>query len=135
MPPIPVHNKKYAPLAAFEAGNTALITGGASGIGLALAELSLARGLKVHIADRNGEALDNAKKELENGGSDKVSIYELDVSNEEDWKKLQHDIGKVDVLFLNAGAGDKGTWGDSNYFQKVSSTVLCSNKAHENEEV
>jgi len=121
MPPIPAHTKKDTPLAAFAAGNTALITGGASGIGLAIAKLCRQKGLKVHIVDRNGEALDKAKEELVNGHPDEIAIYELDVGNEEEWKKLQHDVGKVDVLFLNAGAGGKGTWGDADYFQKVSS--------------
>jgi NADP-dependent 3-hydroxy acid dehydrogenase YdfG len=124
MPPIPTYTKKYAPLAAFAAGNTALITGGASGIGLAIAKLCRQHGLKIHIADFNGEALDNAKLELANGNPDEISLYELDVGKEDDWKKLQHDVGKVDVLFLNAGTSAKGTWGDSDYFHKVRQSNL-----------
>jgi len=121
MPPIPKISKKYSPLAAFATGNVALITGGASGIGLAIAKLCLKKGMKVHIADRNGESLDAAKKELETEGE--LDIYELDVGQEEDWKKLQHDVGKIDVLFLNAGTSAKGTWGDSDYFQTVSPCI------------
>jgi NAD(P)-dependent dehydrogenase (short-subunit alcohol dehydrogenase family) len=124
MPPIPIYTKKYPPLAAFTAGNNALITGGASGIGFAIAKLCLSKGLKVHIADLNGEALDTAKQELAKEHPDSVSIYELDVGKEEDWKKLHHDVGKVDVLFLNAGTSGKGSWGDTEYFQKVSLTEL-----------
>src|SRR5262245_55307786 len=46
----------------------ALITGGASGIGKATAQLFLAEGAKVVIADRNAESLDQAVKDLRQVG-------------------------------------------------------------------
>ena len=45
---------------AIQAGRTAVITGGASGIGYAAAERFLASGMNVVIADRDQEALDLA---------------------------------------------------------------------------
>ncbi len=45
-------------------GKVAVVTGGASGIGFALAEYALARGMKVVIADIEQAALDRAVVEL-----------------------------------------------------------------------
>ncbi len=46
------------------AGKTALITGGASGIGLGMARAFLAAGLQVAIADMNEAALETAEAAL-----------------------------------------------------------------------
>ncbi|HWB45373.1 MAG TPA: SDR family oxidoreductase [Hyphomicrobiaceae bacterium] len=58
----------------------ALITGGASGIGLATARRLLASGWKVAIADRDEQALAKARTELE--GVDRVAAQPLDVTDE-----------------------------------------------------
>lgn len=104
----------------FAANNTALITGGASGIGLAVAQLCLRRGMRVAVADWNTDTLSKAKDILGGG----VDTYQTDVSKPEAWATLKDGVlgkfGRVDFLMLNAGIGLKGTWGDSDYFEKVS---------------
>lgn len=112
---------KMSPVSVFTANNIALITGGASGIGLAVAQLCRKHAMKVAIADNNAEYLAKAKEIL--AGGDEVETYQLDVSEIEQWKelkdKVQKKLGTVDFLMLNAGIGLKGTWGDTDYFQKV----------------
>jgi threonine dehydrogenase-like Zn-dependent dehydrogenase len=99
----------------------ALISGGASGIGLAVAELCLKHSMKVTIADFNQETLDLAKKSLKGD----VKYVKADVGEKADWKKLKQDVGEVDFLMLNAGVGGTGTWGDEDYFDKVSWKYGC----------
>lgn len=102
-------------MSVFRPSARALITGGSSGIGLAVAELCLKHSMKVTIADYNQETLDLAKKSLEGD----VSCIKTDVSNREDWRRLRDAVGDVDFLMLNAGMMARGTWGDEAYFDKV----------------
>jgi NADP-dependent 3-hydroxy acid dehydrogenase YdfG len=99
----------------FRPSTRALITGGASGIGYAVAELCLKHSMRVTIADFNQETLDQAQKTL-NGD---VKCLKVDVGDRGDWKTLKEQVGDVDFLMLNAGVGGKGTWGDEEYFDKV----------------
>lgn len=68
----------------FKKGGVALITGGASGIGLALAKKCQGHGMRVLIADKNAEALALAKESLGD-----VTALEADVSWVEDWQSLR----------------------------------------------
>jgi NADP-dependent 3-hydroxy acid dehydrogenase YdfG len=110
-------------MSVFRASSHALITGGASGIGYAVAELCLKNSMKVTIADSNQETLDLAKKNL-NGD---VHCVKTDVSDAGAWKKLKEQTGDVDFLMLNAGRMVKGTWGDSEYFNQVRSISYTRN--------
>lgn len=110
----------------FAAGSTALITGGASGIGFALAKLCRAKGMNVVIADLNIEALESSKAilaELPAAAEARVLAAAVDVSSVDAWKNLKDTVvaefGTVEFLALNAGVGGKGTWGDDDYFRKV----------------
>ena len=50
-------------------GKSAVVTGGASGIGKAIAQLFLEEGAKVVIADVNGPLLEKTSKELASSGT------------------------------------------------------------------
>lgn len=106
----------------FSPGSTALISGAASGIGLAIAKLCGSKGMNVFLVDRNSEALDKAKAEVSTSGS--VDMAVVDVSKLDQWTALLETVkarfGSVEFLVLNAGMGMKGGWGDSDYFRTVS---------------
>lgn len=87
------------------AGKTALITGGASGIGLGMARAFVAAGLRVAIADINDAALEAAKAALPGLGL----AVKLDVTRAEQWEQaldaVEAALGPVDILCNNAGVG------------------------------
>ena len=89
-------------------GKVAIITGGASGIGLATAKALLEKGGKVLIADYNKEALDSVLKDLK-GKNQEVEGFVADVSKEEDVKNMVaaavKAFGRLDIIFNNAGIG------------------------------
>lgn len=105
----------------FKEGNTALITGAASGIGLAVAQLCRGHGMKLALVDINAEQLIKAKDSFDNHTD--IVTYPTDVSNLEEWKSLQRKVVEkfegVDFLVLNAAIGTKSTWEDTAYFHKV----------------
>ncbi len=87
------------------AGRTALITGGASGIGLGMARAFVAAGVRVAIADINEAALATAQAALPGLGA----AVRLDVSRAADWERAVDEVeaalGPVDILCNNAGVG------------------------------
>lgn len=109
----------------FAAKKIALITGGASGIGLAVAQLCYKHGMRVAVADWNMDYLSKVRSTLlENKEPEDVETYQIDVSKTNEWKELKNKVvqtfgGPPDFLMLNAGIGVRGNWGDEEYFQKV----------------
>jgi len=86
-------------------GKTVLITGGASGIGLASAE-SFARAGVQHLVlvQRRQEALDEAKKSLGSKFPNvKITTYAASVTDYEKITSLLKEVGQIDVLVSNAG--------------------------------
>lgn len=85
----------------------AVITGGASGIGLATVEAFLDKGAKVVLSDYNAEDGQKHADRLSEKGD--VMFVKTDVSNESEVKalidKTVESYGSVDVLFNNAGIG------------------------------
>lgn len=91
-------------------GKVTVVTGGASGMGLASVMRFLAEGARVVIADYNGETGDAALKAATSAGfSDSVSFIRTDVAREQDViAMLDHAVdrfGHLDVVFNNAGVG------------------------------
>jgi len=84
------------------AGRTAIITGGASGLGKAVARRIVAEGGKVAIWDMNQETLGAAKSET--GATHAVA---LDVSDQAAVERAASDsaaaLGKIDILVCSAG--------------------------------
>lgn len=85
-------------------GRGVLITGGAGGIGAAVAKEFLDRGAKVALVDVSQEALDEQQRSL---GGDNVTTLQADVSKEEDVQRYVEEaeraLGRIDVFFNNAG--------------------------------
>jgi NAD(P)-dependent dehydrogenase (short-subunit alcohol dehydrogenase family) len=82
---------------------TALITGASKGIGLAVAEVLAAEGCHLHLAARNGEAMQQAKQVLEARHGVKVTAHALDLSSTAAMEKLAAEVGDIDILINNAG--------------------------------
>ena len=91
---------------ALSSGNVAVVTGGASGIGLAAAERFAAMGLKVALADLPGERLDAAAHALTRAGGEALAVP-TDVSCRDDLRRLETTVldrfGQIHVLMNNAG--------------------------------
>ncbi|OLO36378.1 short-chain dehydrogenase [Alkalihalophilus pseudofirmus] len=85
----------------------AIVTGGASGIGLATVKAFLSEGAKVVVSDVN---LDGEKVVATLGHNDQVRFFPADVTKEEEIQQLMDQtiewFGTIDVVFANAGIGD-----------------------------
>jgi NAD(P)-dependent dehydrogenase (short-subunit alcohol dehydrogenase family) len=98
--------------AAFSPGNVAVVTGAASGIGLA-ASCAFARlGMKVALADLEGPALERAAETVAalTGGRQNTLAWPTDVRRPDDLERLRaatfERLGPVSVLMNNAGVGN-----------------------------
>lgn len=96
-----------APHPAIAPCQPAVITGGASGIGLACAGKLLGFGMKVCLVDRDADALAAAKASL-GATDDRVLTRTVDVSNREQVEALAAELGPVSVLMNNAAIGGGG---------------------------
>lgn len=96
-------------------GKTALITGGASGIGKSIASWISSRGGNVFIADQNKELLEKTASELVSKGGF-CKAQHLDVTDKlqlSDWISLcSEETGRLDYLFNNAGISANGEMED-----------------------
>ena len=98
------------PHPAMSPNNVAVITGGASGIGLAAAMRFARLGMNVCIADHDAARLSEAGRQLSaisNAGAANVMVKAVDVSRIEDISELEQSVrerfGGTDVLMNNAG--------------------------------
>ena len=112
---------------AIVAGQTAVITGAASGIGLAAAKRLAALGLRIVLADLAGARLDAAVAAvaaLAPDGADAVRAIPTDVSDIHQVRKLKDEadkvFGGVGVLMNNAGIETGGKpWEDYERWQRL----------------
>jgi len=93
-------------------GKIALITGAASGIGLATTEMFASQGAAVILSDINAAAGEAAAARLREAGA-VVDFVSLDVTSEKSWiaaigaaRRLH---GRLDILVNNAGVGTGGS--------------------------
>jgi NAD(P)-dependent dehydrogenase (short-subunit alcohol dehydrogenase family) len=104
-------------------GRIALVTGGARGLGKAIAEVLLSRGARVIIGDIRADLLDAAKSDLERKAPGRVTAAVLDVRDKtsiEAFFEAAETDGVIDVLVNNAGvcraypfaAGDQSAYED-----------------------
>ena len=94
------------------ADKTAVITGGASGIGFALAQLCVERRMNIVLADIEKEALASATQHFEDGQANVFSL-KTDVSSKKSVEALFDQatsrFGKIHLLFNNAGVVNGGS--------------------------
>ncbi len=90
-------------------GQTALVTGASSGLGVAFARLLAERGADLVITARRKENLEKVAKELGEKYSVKVDVVVLDLSEagspEKLWDATEGAGKAIDVLINNAGGG------------------------------
>ncbi|APL96045.1 SDR family oxidoreductase [Sphingobium indicum] len=99
-------------------GRIALVTGAASGIGLATARRFAAEGATLILSDRNGDALSDAAKSLP---GDRHEVVVMDVTDEQAWIALADRVktrfGTLDILVNNAGFGKFASIADTTLAQ------------------
>lgn len=95
-------------------GKVAVITGGASGLGRAIADVCVREGMKIVIADIEDRTLQQATAEIQGLGAEVIGV-KVDVSKADDVQRLAdktyETFGAAHLLFNNAGvAGGKRAW-------------------------
>jgi NAD(P)-dependent dehydrogenase (short-subunit alcohol dehydrogenase family) len=105
-------------------GKVALVTGGATGIGFAIAHELAEQGATVIISGRRQQQLDEAAAKI----GDKASAIAADVGKLADldalFEKIKADHGRLDVFVANAGFGEVEALGSltEEYFDRVFAT-------------
>ena len=91
------------------AGKTALLTGATGGLGQAIAKALAARGARVALSARKGEALEALAAELPGEGH---HVLPTDLAEQWAAEKLAAEAGEIDVLVANAGLPGAGWLSD-----------------------
>ena len=95
---------------AFQSGGTAVVTGAASGIGLAASRRFASLGMNVVLCDRPGEALERARETVAALGTGHVRAFAADVAQPDQVLGLRdfalEDADAVAILMNNAATGD-----------------------------
>ena len=90
------------------AGKTAVISGGAEGIGLSIAEALGEQKMNIVLADIDPENLEKARGVLESAGVQVLAVA-LDVADEVQWQTVAEQavarFGKIHMVVNNAGVG------------------------------
>ncbi|TLP46894.1 SDR family NAD(P)-dependent oxidoreductase [Cohaesibacter sp. CAU 1516] len=96
---------------AIEKGKVAIVTGGASGIGLAAAHRFGAAGMKVLVTDLPGDALEKAAQTLKAAGIDATALA-VDVTDRDQIARAKEkagQLGPVSIVMSNAGREGGGS--------------------------
>src|SRR6187402_3852065 len=109
----------------FAPGNVALVTGAASGIGLAAARRFAGLGMTLVMVDLGGEALERAAAEVAELAASDVLAAATDVSQPAQLQRLRAEVEErfstVSLLMNNAGVGDNPglPWENGAAWQKL----------------
>ncbi|GLU08984.1 hypothetical protein SLE2022_258650 [Rubroshorea leprosula] len=79
------------------------ITGGSSGIGLALAHQAASEGARVSLLACSLDKLQQAKQSIRHSLGVEASIFEADVRDFDAVQRAVNDAGPIDVLVVNQG--------------------------------
>ncbi|MFT4631943.1 MAG: NAD(P)-dependent dehydrogenase (short-subunit alcohol dehydrogenase family) [Candidatus Pseudothioglobus sp.] len=100
------------------AGKVAFVTGGASGLGLAMVRSFSGAGMKVVIADIQDDALAAAAEEFKDANAE-VIVMKVDVTDRDAMEQAAIDtlaaFGKIHVVCNNAGVATSGNVADMSY--------------------
>lgn len=115
----------------------AIVSGGSSGIGEAVAKELTKEGSHVMIFSRNEQALELAKKRIEEETGQVIRFFKADVKNEDEVNKLVSEVttsfNRIDLLVNAAGSGFPGEFESvsdedwrMNFELNLLGTVHCS---------
>ena len=85
----------------------AVITGGGSGIGKAIAKLFAGQGAVVHILEWNTDTANETAEEIKNDNG-KAFVHKCNVANQQEVLAIFENIGAINILINNAGIAHIG---------------------------
>jgi NAD(P)-dependent dehydrogenase (short-subunit alcohol dehydrogenase family) len=88
-------------------GTAAIVTGGASGIGLACAQVLAANGARITLMDKDADALQQALQQMPKGSVVRTDVVDVTRRDELDraFDRAAEAFGWIDIVFANAGTG------------------------------
>src|SRR5690606_10532521 len=96
-------------------GKTALVTGGAKGVGAMITRVLVRAGCRVFVTGRSGEAAEALRAEL--GEAARPTFLQHDLSREDEIQALADELGRhcpqLHILVNNAGTFDAGALGET----------------------
>ncbi|MDQ7808644.1 SDR family NAD(P)-dependent oxidoreductase [Amycolatopsis sp. A133] len=93
-------------------GKRALVTGASKGIGAAIAETLAGEGCDLHLAARNGGALESHARKLREEHGVAVTVHAVDLRVAADLERLTEATGDADIVVNSAGDIPAGTLED-----------------------
>ncbi|KAK2054982.1 short chain dehydrogenase [Colletotrichum caudatum] len=111
-------------------GKVALVTGGATGIGLMATQALAANGARVYIVSRNQGKLDNATSTYSQSAAGEIVPLQGDVTSKVDIDRVFSEVesreGRLDVLVNNAGISSGRVDVESDGAADMASTLFAS---------